>query len=162
MKSQGEKKDYSEVIVASINKFLVEDDWRYGFDDRSGIFNFGLSLSGKIKNIRYIIIVHENSYTVYAISSLGADSDDEEMMANMAEFICRANYGLKMGNFEFDMRDGEIRYKVFVACSGLTPCQELIRESIFVPAAMFDRYATGIVNIILGDDTAEEAISRCE
>lgn len=69
-------------------------------------------------------------------------------MAIMAEFICRANYGLKNGNFELDMRDGEIRYKSFVDCEGLTPTTEMVRNSIHCPAAMFDRYGDGIVDII--------------
>lgn len=84
------------------------------------------------------------------------------MMAVMAEFICRANYGLKNGNFELDMRDGEIRYKSFVDCEGLTPTTEMVRNSIHCPAAMFDRYGDGIVDIIFGNSTAKEAVAKCE
>ena len=36
----------------------------------------------------------------------------EPLRQTTAEFICRANYGLPIGNFEMDFSDGELRYKV--------------------------------------------------
>lgn len=153
---------YSKSIADAINSFLTEDDWHFSFDDQCGLFKFGLNLKGRIKNVRYIVDIKDDEYVVYAISPIGADEDDEKMMAIMAEFICRANYGLKNGNFELDMRDGEIRYKSFVDCEGLTPTTEMVRNSIHCPAAMFDRYGDGIVDIIFGNSTAKEAVAKCE
>lgn len=153
---------YSKSIADAINSFLTEDDWHFSFDDQRGLFKFGLNLKGRIKNVRYIVDIKDDEYVVYAISPIGADEDDEKMMAIMAEFICRANYGLKNGNFELDMRDGEIRYKSFVDCEGLTPTTEMVRNSIHYPAAMFDRYGAGIVDIIFGNSTAKEAVAKCE
>ena len=153
---------YSKSIADAINSFLTKDDWHFSFDDQRGLFKFGLNLKGRIKNVRYIVDVKDDEYVVYAISPIGADEDDEKKMAIMAEFICRANYGLKNGNFELDMRDGEIRYKSFVDCEGLTPTTEMVRNSIHCPAAMFDRYGDGIVDIIFGNSTAKEAVAKCE
>ena len=153
---------YSKSIANVINNFLTEDDWHFSFDDQRGLFRFGLNLKGRIKKVSYIIDVKDDEYVVYAISPLGADEDDEKMIATMADFLCRANYGLKNGNFELDMRDGEIRYKSFVDCEGITPTTEMVRNSIHCPAAMFDRYDAGIVDIIFGNATAKEAISKCE
>ncbi len=153
---------YSKSIANAINNFLTEDDWHFSFDDQCGLFKFGLNLKGRIKKVSYIVDVKDDEYVVYAISPLGADEDDEKMMATMVEFICRANYGLKNGNFELDMRDGEIRYKSFVACEGITPTMEMVRNSIHCPAAMFDRYGVGIVDIIFGNSTAKDAIAKCE
>lgn len=153
---------YSKIIANAINSFLTEDDWHFSFDDQRGLFKFGLNLKGRIKKVSYIVDVKDDEYVVYAVSPLGADEDDEKMMATMAEFICRANYGLKNGNFELDMRDGEIRYKCFVDSEGITPTTEMVRNSIHCPAAMFDRYGAGIVDIIFGNATAKEAIAKCE
>lgn len=119
---------YSKNIADAINSFLTEDDWHFSFDDQCGLFKFGLNLKGRIKKVSYIVDVKDDEYVVYAISPIGADEKDEKMMAVMAEFICRANYGLKNGNFELDMRDGEIRYKSFVDCEGLTPTTEMVRN----------------------------------
>ena len=81
----------------------------------------------------------------------------------MAQFLCRANYGLRNGNFELDVRDGEIRYKVFQNCSGgVVPNEEIVRDSIYVCASMFEHYSQGIVGIIYGGLDAKEAIDLCE
>lgn len=153
---------YSETIAQAVNNYLTEDEWHFSFDEKRGLFKFGLSLKGKIKKINYIVDVKDDEYVVYAISPLGADEDDKEMMASMAEFVCRANYGLVNGNFELDMRDGEIRFKCFVDCEGITPTSEMVRNSIHCPAAMFKRYGTGIVDIIFSKSSAQEAVEKCE
>lgn len=157
-----EKKEYSQSIVSAIKNFLTEDDWHFSFDDQRGLFRFGMHIRGKIRKLRYAIGVGEKEYIVYASPLLRADESDEKMTAAMAEFICCASFGLKNGNFEFDIRDGEIRYKSFVDCADGAPAMEVIRNSILWPAMMFEQYGAGIVDIIYGNLTAKEAIVKCE
>ncbi len=156
------EKNYSAEIANAIKSYLKEDDWHFSFDEETGLFRFGLSLSSKIKKINYIVDVKEDQYIVYAIAPIGTDEEDKKMMATMAEFVCRTNYGLKNGNFELDMRDGEVRFKCFVDCEGITPSKDMVQNSIHCPAAMFKRYGSGIVDIIFGNATAKEAVERCE
>lgn len=94
---------YSEEIVEIIRNFLIEDDWKFEFDEEKGVFRFGVGIDSKLKHLRYFIPVKSDSFVVYAISPIEADSDDEAIMKEMADFICRANYGLRNGNFELDM-----------------------------------------------------------
>lgn len=153
---------YSETIAQAINDYLIKDEWHFSFDEKRGLFKFGLSLKGRIKKINYIIDVKADEYIVYAISPIGIDEVDKEKMMSMAEFVCRANYGLVNGNFELDMRDGEIRFKCFVDCEGITPTSDMIRNSIHCPAVMFERYGVGIVDIIFDQSSALEAVEQCE
>lgn len=154
--------NYSVGIAGSIKDFLDEDDWHYSFDREKGLFRFGLNIKGKLTSIQYLVIVNENDYNVYATSPLSADQDDGEQMKEMAEFVCRANYGLRNGNFELDFRDGELRYKCYVNCDGVLPSMEMVRSSIHCPAAMFTRYGEGIVQILFGGVNAVEAVNLCE
>ena len=154
--------EYSEEIVGVIRDFLVADDWKFEFDEEHGVFRFGVGIESKLKHLRYLIPVREDSYVVYAISPLDTDCDDKNVMKEMADFICRANYGLRNGNFELDMTDGEIRYKVFVDCDGIIPSEEIVKGSIIIPSLMFDRYAAGILDIMFKEATAEDAIAKCE
>lgn len=157
-----EKESYSKRISDMINKFLTEDDWVYSFDGKKGRFMFDLGLKGKIiKKLSFVIDVEEDEYMVIATSPLGADENDKKMMSSMAEFLCLVNYRLKCGCFDMDMKDGEIRYKVFVDCSGIMPSLEQIKNSIYCPAAMFKRYKPGIINIILENASAEDAFKKC-
>lgn len=153
---------YSSSVAKSIKSFLEGDDWHFSFDEEKGTFSFTLSMKNQMKKINYIISVKDSFYTVYAIAPIGADSADSEGMLKMAEFICRANYGLRRGNFELDMRDGEIRYKYFVDFDDATLSQKAIKNSIYTPASMFIRYAPGIMSVIFGGAEAKDAVEKCE
>lgn len=156
------KKMYSMEIASAINEFLVNDNWKFSFEEEYGIFRFGLSLKGRMKKVDYVIDVKNNNYLVYAISPIGVDSEDSDMMAKMAEFICRVNYGVTNGNFEFDMNSGQIQYKSYIDCADIIPSDTMIRNSINCPAIMFDQYGIGILAIIFGDVTVKEALDKCE
>lgn len=156
------KNNYSNEIASVVKQFLTDDDWHYSFDEEHGIFDFGLRVRSKIQKIKYFIDVEEDEMVVYGICPIGADCDDEKMMAQMAEFICRANFGLKNGCFEFDFRDGEIRYKSFIDCNEVLPSTEVVKNSIHCTAAMYKRYAAGITSIIFTGNSAKEAIAMCE
>ncbi len=145
-----------------IHDFLVDDNWKFSFDEERGVFKFGLTLKGKLKSIDYRVLIGTTSYVVNAISPMGADKDNSDEMLAMADFICRANYGLRNGNFELDMRDGEVGYKSFVDCDNLVPSTEVIRNSIYAPAAMFTRYAPGILAVSLTGANGQDAIELCE
>ena len=157
-----EREEFSQEIVDCIRYFLVDDDWNFDFDDEKGIFRFGVNLDSKLKNVRYFVPVRSDGYTVYAISPINADTDDIDVMRQMNEFINRANYGLRNGNFELDVRDGEIRYKIYVDCDNQLPSKEIIRSSIVIPSVMFERYSPGILDVMFRNSTAEEAVSKCE
>lgn len=115
-----------------------------------------------MKNIRYLVDVDDDSVIVYGIAPVGADSDDKQMMTEMAEYICRANYRLQNGAFELDFRDGEIRFKSYVDCEGCVPGKDVIRNSVHCTAMMFERYSPGMIDIIFVGSNAKEAIEKCE
>ena len=156
------KYEYSEELANLVKKYLVDDDWHFSFHENTGVFDFGLMVKCKLQKINYIVDVRENAIVVYGLCPISADHTDSNMMAQMAEFLCRANYGLQNGCFELDFRDGEIRYKSFIDCDDMVPSFEVIQNSIYCTAGMFQRYAPGIVDIIFSGCTAKAAIEKCE
>ncbi len=155
-------KNYNPEIVDAVKDFLDNDDWHYSFDEERGLFRFGVSLPGKMKSVQYVVGINEHDYNVYAMSPISADQEEPETMRQMAEFVCRANYGLRDGNFELDFRDGELRYKCYMNCNGSMPSREMVEATIQCPAAMFKRYSKGILQILFNDMSAEDAIELCE
>ena len=154
--------NYSRQIAGAVNDFLEGDDWNFSFDRDKGMFTFNLTIKSKMKKVKYYIDIKDDRFVVYAVLPISADTDDPAMMREMAEFLHRANYGLLCGNFEFDFRDGEIRYKAFVDCDGIIPTKAMIRNSIYLTKLMFDRYAPGLEKIIFMGGRAKEAIQMCE
>ncbi|MDY3825649.1 MAG: hypothetical protein SO020_03750 [Lachnospiraceae bacterium] len=156
------EKQYSERIAALIKQFLDEDEWKYTFYEEDGVFTFGELIDGAIKTIHYRVFVRLDDYIVNASVEIGADPKDAKLMANMAEFICRANDGLTGGKFEFDFEDGSIMAMSFTNCENIEPSEEMIGYSIFILSHMFERYGKGIINVLSGKVTPKDAIEECE
>ena len=152
-------RNYSSDIASMVRRFLDDDDWRYKFDSDNGIFQFDLTLEGKLKEINYKIIINNYSYNVYGYCPMNAD---EGCRTQMSEFVLRANYGLKNGNFELYVRDGELRYKTFVDCDESRIGNETIKNSIYTVARMFIKYEPGILAVLFGLKSAEQAVEECE
>ena len=152
--------EYSDLIADAIREYLDNDDWHYKFDDELGVFNAGIAVGSKIQHVQLNIQVGEKDFTCYFKLPLAAT---KEVRRKVVEYITRANYGLKNGNFELDYNDGEIRYKTFVpVLDDAAPSEELIRFSIFVGVAMVSRYSDGIAEVIFNIKEPLEAIVEAE
>lgn len=154
---------YSTKIADAIQEFLHDDDWNFTFREEKGTFHFSLSTRSRLNTVDYFIAVREDHYRVLCISPLNVNTDDAQELARMAEFITRANYGMTRGCFEMDYHDGEIRFRMAVDCDGdAVPTREIIRNSIYVPASMFNRYGSGMVHTIFSDLSPAAIVRACE
>lgn len=155
-------KTYSVSIANAITKFLEEDGWHYQFDEEDGTYRMTLGLDCDLATVLIYIHVYDDSFTVNMISPITVKNDPDKRR-EMAEFICRANYGVKCGGFQCDIQDdGDILYKVYTPCHDIVPSQEMVKHSIYFPAMMFNKYAEGILAILFANVTAKEAVSACE
>ena len=86
----------------------------------------------------------------------------EEVRSDVAEYLTRANYGLRIGNFELDYRDGEVRYKTSLDFEGAELLPPLIRNTVYPSVNTMDRYMPGLMSVIYGGKTPFEAIEDIE
>ena len=70
------------------------------------------------------------------------------------------NYGLRVGNFEMDFEDGELRYRSVISFKDERLTQNWIRNAILPAISTVDRYAPGFAKIIRGGKTAAEAFAE--
>ena len=157
----GKEHSYNENIAAAIRKFFENDEWRYDFNEEEGVFKCGLAVHGKLGDVQLVVTVGSNDFTCYHILRIKAS---EDVRAAVSEYITRANYGLKLGNFEMDFRDGEIRYKAYdMTCEAEeAPDEEIIRRCIYVGGAMVSRYGDPLLKVMFGFADAEEAVAEAE
>ncbi len=148
-----------ENVIESIKNYFENNDWKYKYNEQDKIFTTGINMGNILGNIRMVIYINENDYNVYIILNSKAE---KKYYSNISEFLHRANYGLRDGNFEMDYRDGEIRYKSFVNFKNIEISEDVVDESIMVGVAMIERYGKGILRIMLGEDNIEECIKNCE
>jgi len=149
-------------VIDQVREYLDKNDWKYDYEvdgDRKTI-RAGVSLNCKLQSVKLGVTFKEMGYTVYAMSPMSAD---EQTRPVVVEYITRANYGVRNGNFEMDYRDGEIRYKVYVPTKGLdTIPDEIIEESFLIPPTMFNRYGNGLAALMLGFSDPETEIKKAE
>ncbi len=80
----------------------------------------------------------------------------------MAEFLTRANYGMRIGNFEMDFNDGEVRYKTIIDVEGSILKETQVKNYLNIGAMTLDRYYPGIQGVMSGAESALAAVQRIE
>ena len=83
-----------------------------------------------------------SQFLFYVIAPVKAP---EEVRAAVAEYITRANYGLRIGNFEMDYTDGEVRYKSSLDFEGGGTYGTLIKNTIYPAVQTMDFYLPGLL-----------------
>ena len=149
-----------EQIIDAVRDWLDDGDWHYEFNAEKQWIKMGISLKSKIKSGTIFIGFKSDCYTVRLYAPINGDKDN---LGELTKYLTMANYGLINGNFELDVRDGEINYKTFVNCDGLESLPEaVIKDSIYIGCAMMDRYGDGIAALALGFSDAESEINKAE
>ncbi|MEH2174854.1 YbjN domain-containing protein [Nostoc sp.] len=101
----------------------------------------------------------QNQFVFYSICPV--NSPENKRLA-VAEFITRANSGMIIGNFELDFTDGEISYKTSIDVEGDRLSFALIQRVVYANVTMMDEYLPGIMSVIYGNVSPEEAIANIE
>lgn len=157
-----------EQAVATLRDLLEENELRYSYDAENVFFTLNFSLHhSKLSSVRIFIRVvpsQKNPNECFRITSFGiiGIKADEDSIAEIAEFLHRANYGMIFGCFELDYGDGEIRFRTAINCVDFLPGPDAIEDLWGLPAMMAERYGNGILAVSMGLLSAEEAIKRIE
>lgn len=85
----------------------------------------------------------------------------EPRRAAVGAFVSRANNGMVLGNFEFDLDDGELRFKTSIDVQGDRLSEALLDNLIEANTYCFGLYLPGIDDVLAGA-TPEEAIAAVE
>jgi hypothetical protein len=153
---------YSSVIAKQVDLYLDSQEWHYDFDSEKGIFDFGVNISSKVKTVRIKILLGDDYFTVYATAPMRADENDLAAMNLLNEYLARANFGLRTGNFELDFRDGEMRYKASLFSADEIPSQKMVERVVDMTFLMWKRYGDGMLNVLYGGKSPADEIAAAE
>ena len=81
---------------------------------------------------------------------------------DIAETIVRANYGLRVGKFEMDFEDGELRFHASQILDGDAVGTAVIDRMIGTAVNMMDTYLPAFISVVYGNEQAGDAIRRVE
>jgi hypothetical protein len=82
--------------------------------------------------------------------------------AAIAETITRANCGLKVGKFEMDCDEGDVRFQTSQILSDDNLDDATIRRMLGTTMAMLDLYLPAILSVIYGNELPGDAIRHVE
>lgn len=116
-------------------------------------------MNNALGNLSIYIVVRKDYYVVNTILN---NFVEEKYYNQVSEYLHRANYCLNNGNFEFNFKDGEIRYKTYVNFDGIVLSDSIIEDSILVPVFMFEKYGKNLLRLMLGDGNPQKLIEDAE
>ncbi|APB35224.1 hypothetical protein GlitD10_2880 [Gloeomargarita lithophora Alchichica-D10] len=144
-------------MLQTVMDFLVKDDWNFELvkpervespvQGESGMWLCGVEIARE----RFCVVY---SYCPLAIPIAHRPS--------MAEFITLANYGLFIGNFEMDFRDGELRFKTSLDVGESDLTVPLVQPLIYHNVATMDEYLPGIMAVVHGGVSPRIAVAQIE
>ena len=152
--SQSIKQD----VVNAIQSAFDEKKYKYTYEETKSRFLIGFSLNASIDSTRIAFIVKDEYYVAYATVNLTATQN----IAQVYEFISRANNGILNGNFELDSKTGSVRYKIFVEFGDQIPSKKTILHTLHIAVSMVELYIDGLLKVITGAASAQAAIDEIE
>lgn len=147
-------------IFSRLIDFMEEEDWKYEILEGETVLRFNFKgRSGRL--LCYADVEEEKGWLIF-YSYLPVNAPPDKMQT-IAEFITRANRGMRIGNFELDYEDGEIRYKTSIDIEGGELTNKMIHNLLQANLSTMDRYFPGIMELIYVDDKEpKDIISKIE
>ena len=124
------------MLAVAVEHYLQSQEWHYKFEEERNLFTMTMGLK-KIDSSKIYIRIGE-------------------------DYVTRANYGLRNGNLEMDLDDGEVRYKTYFYAKNRIPNQEEIERYVDISFLTLDRYAEGLMKILYADLDDKAAIQLVE
>lgn len=146
------------MLLKATESVLKKQEWQ--FHDL-GNATLRIDINGATAN--WIAIVKcVDEYQQFVVYSVCCNKPPVEKYGVMQEFLTRANLGLKFGNFEFDLRSGEIRFKTSIQFAGEVEVDSMIEQCLLINIMTMDRYLPGILQVIFTDIDPQAAIAQLE
>ena len=160
--SYAAENDHSAKIRDAVEKYFHKMDYKFSGFDEKNVARTSFKIDSKLSSANIILRVQKDRLQVISLIAIKAD---EENRPAVAEYLLRANYGMKTGGFDFDFNDGEISFRVSLYCGDddfEPPTHEQIDHAIDICLGMVQRYGDGILKVVYGLQAPEAAIQEIE
>jgi hypothetical protein len=146
-------------IFSRLIDYMETEQWKYEIIEGETVLRFHFKASSG--RMLCYADVEEDKHWLTFYSYLPVNAPHGKVVET-AEFLTRANRGMRIGNFELDYDDGEVRYKTSIDIEGGELTHKMIDNLLRANLATMNRYFTGLMELIYGDRSPEELIDEIE
>ena len=142
-----------EETCDAVRDFLDENELRYEYHADRQCLTMGFSLDCKLKSLNMFIQFRDDGFLLYCICPINADPNN---LGEVLKYTSMINYGLVPGNFEVDIRDGEIRSKTWTrTLEAKELAGETINACLALTFTLFEQFGNGFAALAMGFSDAE-------
>ena len=145
----------AKVVYETICKALDARDWKYKRIDEDLAITCGAR--GEDLPMDIYIVVDPNAQVVSLLSPMPFKVGEDKRVDG-ALAVCIANYGLINGCFDYDLADGEIRFRIVSSYRESILSEELFNYMVMVAANTVDDYNDKFLMISKGVLSIEQLI----
>ena len=145
---------------ASLCSILTDKNIR--FTTHAEEKRISLSIVGKVASYNCNFLVNDDDSLLCFYLRYPIAVRDEKYRASACELITRATYGLPVGNFEFDFRDGEIRFHVSQFIGSFPLERDVVDSVVHAALRAADRYFPSLAQHLYSGVTPEDAVYTAE
>lgn len=145
------------MLFNAVQKWCDRNDWGYQVLEEGEAIKSGFTGD----NGQFTLFFTMNNSRLM-VRSLAPTNAPDAKRAALAEFVTRANYGLAIGNFELDFRDGEIAYKTSITTGGELVPDWLLKDLVYINCLMMDKHFPAMMQVIYSGTSPEAALAALE
>ena len=124
-------------VFDTLIRMLERRNWKYEKHEDTFLIKSGVK--GEDLPIEFVVLVKPGNEVVQFISPMPFNIPEDKRVDG-ALAVCAANYGIVDGSFDYDLRDGEIRFRMTSSYRESTLSEERFEYMVVVAAATVDRY----------------------
>ncbi len=145
----------ARTVYDTICRTLTSRDWKFTCDEENLMIKCGAR--GEDLPMDLFILVRPEAQVVSLLSPMPFKvAEDKRVEGALA--VCAANYGLINGSFDYDLSDGEIRFRLVSSFRESILSEELFMYMVLVSANTIDDYNDKFLMVSKGMMSVEQFI----
>jgi hypothetical protein len=146
-------------IMPVLRRALDEREWEYAALEDAGAIVCSVAAA---RTTYRIVAVADERYEQLAVYVVLPTRVPAPRRQAAGEFVARANYGLRLGNFELGFDDGEVRFKVSVDVEGSELTPVMVHTMLAAGIGTVERYHDALLAVVFGEADPAAAVREAE
>lgn len=146
---------HAQSVYETACRALDAKEWKYTRHDEDLVISCGAR--GEDLSMDLLIVVNPKAQVVSVISPMPFKINENKRV-DAALAVCVANYGLVNGTFDYDISDGEIRFRIVSSFRESILSEELINYMVLLACGTVDDYNDKFLAVSTGVMSFEQFV----